>query len=786
MQQFILFFLRLFGPRWGISPAVADYLEAAARLDRENQIPRQLVPIGARLWARGWLNKKFFDSHRDWVLPYWAVHQLDPADRSFVARGLQPILLNSTHRDWTAIGNPASPREAIVDPRGLVTPQYDGWSLDAWLQVDGEIYFPSRMESPIIEQKLANNLPVIRTRYDAAGLRVTQEAFAFADEARQEWVLAAVTIENPRGEERSATLYFSVRPFNPEGVSLVKQVEFRTGDGGVHSFWINGSLGGLIPQPDGVGCSKEESGDVASQIPHLDGSTRIESAVGVATAAAEFRVRLLPHTSRVLTSVMPMSTLSQARAETTVLTHPDELVRLERTVEAGWRELLSTGMRIRIPDDRMQDAFDANRAYLLLLHDGDSITPGPFTYHEFWFRDGAYLLNALAQLGYHAQVKQVLKTFPQRLQKDGYFLAEDGEWDANGEALWTLVEHARLSGDLELLADQYWQMLNAAHWIDAKRQVTKEGARGQPQFGLLPAGMSAEHLGPNDVYYWDDFWGLAGLRSAEYAAHIFAKEKDDSRLRAALEAYWADVNISLAKVAERTQAAWIPASPFRGADSAMVANLAACYPLQLLAADDPRIIATLDELKRVAWQEETFFHHVGHSGFGTYLSLHVAGCYLYRRSAEAWPIIRWVLDHASSTLTWPEAIHPLSRHGGMGDGHHGWAAADWISVVRNALLFEEGQHLVLTPSLPQDWTFESQSIQVESAATHFGDVSFTLAFGDHAATLVIKAAWREPPEFVEWNLPFELKESGGDRPGVELLDNCVRIASDVRKVVATW
>src|SRR5712692_6586785 len=111
MQRLLLFLLRLLGPHWGIPPAAADYLAAARRLDRSDQIPVQLVPIGARLWARGWLNKKFFHTHRDWILPYWAVHQLEPTDPAFVARGMLPVLLNLTHRDWTAIGNPASPRE---------------------------------------------------------------------------------------------------------------------------------------------------------------------------------------------------------------------------------------------------------------------------------------------------------------------------------------------------------------------------------------------------------------------------------------------------------------------------------------------------------------------------------------------------------------------------------------------------------------------------------------------------------------------------------------------------
>jgi Zn-finger nucleic acid-binding protein len=30
----------------------------------------------------------------------------------------------------------------------------------------------------------------------------------------------------------------------------------------------------------------------------------------------------------------------------------------------------------------------------------------------------------------------------------------------------------------------------------------------------LPPGFSAEHLGPNDYYYWDNFWALAGLKAA--------------------------------------------------------------------------------------------------------------------------------------------------------------------------------------------------------------------------------------------------------------------------------
>ena len=53
--------------------------------------------------------------------------------------------VNLTHRNWTAIGHPDLDGLPIVDPRGLLTPILDGWSLDVWvLAEDGRRLFPSR------------------------------------------------------------------------------------------------------------------------------------------------------------------------------------------------------------------------------------------------------------------------------------------------------------------------------------------------------------------------------------------------------------------------------------------------------------------------------------------------------------------------------------------------------------------------------------------------------------------------------------------------------------------
>lgn len=792
--------LRMIGPRYRLSPLVPEYLERSGELGKSEQIPTELVSLAARLWTRGWFNRNFFDSHRDWILPYWATRQLDPADRGFVSRALQPVMLNTAYRNWTMVGNPESVYEAIVDPRGLVTPQPngDGWSLDAWLRADGETFYPSRLAEQDITQKLLENLPLVQTQYEPARLRVNQETFAARDADDNSWLIAAYTVENPRGDARTATLYLSLRPFNPEGAALADHLEWRT-MGDVPSsterltkrysveLWVNDCLGAVFPPPDAFASSNAQAGDVALQMDAPNGVTQIQDKAGLATAFAEYPMELRPHSARTITVAMPMAPTRETNARAAQWTKPNALPQLKRDFANTWRTLLAQGMSIRVPDDAVQNAFDANKAYLLLFHDHDSITAGPFLYHEFWFRDAAYLLNALSQLGYHEQVKQVLAAYPRYLRKDGYLLAQDGEWDSNGEALWTLEQHTRLSGDFELLHDQYWQVLNAAHWIDAARQKTKQHGTRVPEHGLLPAGMSAEHLGPNDFYFWDDWWGLAGLRAALYAAKFFQSATDAEKLQFAFDAFLQDLNAAVDTAAQKNNARWIPASPYRRADSAMVSNLVATYPLQLVKPDDARMTATIQELERISFADGAFFHHVGHGGFGTYLALHLAGAEIYQRKPEAWKALRFLLKHASPTWTWAEAIHPNTRRGGHGDGHHGWVSADVVSFIRNALLFEENDRLVLTPALPEEWIFETASIKVERAATYFGSVDFTLAFGDHNATLVLNGKWREPPAYIEWNLPVEIKDAGGDKAGVERLDaHRVKIPANVSRVVATF
>jgi hypothetical protein len=420
-------------------------------------------------------------------------------------------------------------------------------------------------------------------------------------------------------------------------------------------------------------------------------------------------------------------------------------------------------MRLTLPDERLAEAVAANRRFLLLAHDGDEITPGPATYHRFWFRDAAYMLGALDRYGYHDEVTRVVTSYPGRQRPDGFFWSQRDEWDANGAALVTLAEHWQLGRDLELARALAEPVALAAQWIEHAR---RSGRGDADVAGLLPPGRSAEHLGPVDHYYWDDFWGVAGLRAAGRLLDAAGQPEAAADARTFAAAMWSDVEKALARTADRLGTEAIPAGPRRGLDSGMVGTLAACAPLGLLAAGDPRMVATVEALRErfTAAEGRALFHGITHTGLSTYLTLQLAAVELRAGDRRCLDRLAWLLEVASPTWTWPEAVHPHLGGGCMGDGHHGWAGADLLSFVRDLLVREdEGAHqgIVLASMVPEAWF--GQGWEVHDAPTAHGHVSYAVRWhGDRVALL-----WEVEPH--EGHGPVRLTAPGLD-PGWSTTD----------------
>ena len=722
--------------RLRIDDDIVRHLSTFQRLGETLEIesPGEMLPIGARTVFRALRTRAAAQIGPDWVWPYWLERQLDPHSEAFVPRGHLPFLTNVTARNWTAIGNVASRWEPIVDPRGLVTTWFDGWSLDWWIGADDRWYVPSREAPSRVRQQLVDATPVVETVMRIPGGEAVHRAYGIAGDDE----FAIVEIENR--SRLPFALALAVRPYNPEGLAVIERVELHDGT----TVTVDGRVALLLPKPPSrVAASTFHEGDSASRV---FGGTAVETkefprrlrdVAGMAQAAFIYP---LPHTATFRVALPMVASrrtrrrgLTRRRVERAP-SYPSSIP-TPAQVSRGWMAQSKQGMRLVLPDERLQEAVDANRRFMLLLHDGADITPGPSTYHRFWFRDAAYLLGALDRYGFHAQAAEVLASYPSRQRVDGFFLSQPKEWDANGCALWAMAEHWRLTRDRTLLDDVVPSVVKGAHWIERKRKSTRR--RSAEVFGLFPAGISAEHLGPFDYFYWDDFWGVAGLRAAAELLAAAGDADAADEIRRAADSFWADVKASLGLVAQRLGTAAVPAGPRRRIDAGAIGSLVACDPLRLLSPDEERTTATLDVIRDRFMLGDAFFQAISHTGLGTYLTMQIAAVELAAGDRRALARLRWLLASATPTWTWPEAIHPRLPGGCMGDGHHGWAAADFLSFVRN-ILVREVDHaqptLALCSMLPDEWL--GHGLEVHDAPTHVGRLSYAVRWhGDRPALL---------------------------------------------------
>lgn len=699
-----------------------------ASFSQPNQLkkPLELIRAGMVFHARGLLNTGAIQHNLDWIWPFWVECQYNPLDEAFVPRSFSLSHINLTHRNWTAIGIPDCDDFAIVDPRGLVTPFWDGWSLDVWIVGEnGQALFPSKLHC--VDQHLdITGRPVVVTRSRRSGMEV---------DTRTEMVLemdvptcaVAITARS----EKQTWLVVSLRPYNPEGVSFVHSIALEPG----RSCWKVDRRREVLfdPPAEHHRFCYYQRGDVRAYLFEKTSQASVVCKVGMATAAAMYAVN--PGGARRVRVTIPMGR-SRPRA-------------LKAFLPVGWKIALSGCVSARLPEKQFQELFDIALRTLVLLTPGDDTYPGPYTYKRFWFRDAAFILHALCCAGLFDRVQRVLDRYPERQKPTGFFCSQEGEWDSNGEALWILKRFCDLSGRPPR---PEWQqaVYRGAQWIVRKRMPEDIPAL---HAGLLPAGFSAEHLGPNDYYFWDNFWAIAGLQAAADLLEHFGEEKA-GRFRLEAEHYLAVVERCLTRVHQRIGHAGMPASVYRRMDSGAVGSLVAGYPLQIFEPDDSRLLNTARFLVDNCLVRGGFFLDIIHSGINPYLTLHLAQVLMRAGgNLDFLDLFRTVAEQASATGQWPEAIHPRTLGGCMGDGNHAWAAAEWVLMVRNSFVREESERLVLGSGLLPSWCRQPEEIFFGPAPTSFGPVSVSVRPGVRGVEVGWDGNWRTGPPPIEVSVP---------------------------------
>lgn len=313
------------------------------------------------------------------VWPYWLEQQADAPATSFVPLGTPHLARNVTHRNWTPVGTLDHGAAADVDPRGLVVPRAGAGALDWWLRGPGGWIHPSRCAPEVVDQRLVDGAPVVRTTVAMpGGGSVEQTVFAAAGPER-------VVVELYNTSDAPVAVALVVRPFDLDGVRRIRTVAVTASgievDGAVFAVLGGPPLGAVCGRLGGASLVEALTsvGEVEATPDRSAAVCAGEDRGGRATAAA---VIVVTHGRR-RAVVLPCG----RRGEDAPAAESAAVVR-------GWTSMCAGAPALDMGDSAVSAAFAAQPGHLLARGHRRALDPE--------------IARALCLIGLHGHVRDAL------------------------------------------------------------------------------------------------------------------------------------------------------------------------------------------------------------------------------------------------------------------------------------------------------------------------------------------------------------------------------------------
>ena len=492
---------------------------------------------------------------------------------------------------------------------------------------------------------------------------------------------------------------------------------------------------------------------------NLQGLLRAEGQVAVSAAGPAVRAEAAlsaEGTARVV-MVMPSRALRNPSE--------GEMLRLARLdfedwkvrTAAAWEAILARGARLEIPEAKPQEAYLASLVYQFIGRDKAELHAGEGFYDNLYLRDGAYQAISLAHAGFLDEARESLEFFPRYQRENGQFWSQAGQLDANGYAVWALAEYGRLSGGMDWLREIFPRLRRAVAWVEKTRRTQRNIM--DPFFGIMPpAPADGENLwaGKNHILGYD-WWNLRAVQSAADAAARLGMSEEETALRTEFTSY----RRAILRAVEKTGLPIFP--PSYEKDGTHWGNLEAVFPTALIEPRDPRLTQTLtfvhDEFGRSEGAPPGFVEGVMQwtpkmEAIHPYMSLFVTNTHLVRGEQEkAVDGFTSFLLHSTSTHGFPEGVFYKKREAWSDTIPHLWAAALYVTTVRNMIVREAERDLHLLSAVPAGWLEPGRKVAIAGAPTWFGRVSVEATAEKDQVSIKVNPPDRERPERVIVHLP---------------------------------
>lgn len=402
----------------------------------------------------------------------------------------------------------------------------------------------------------------------------------------------------------------------------------------------------------------------------------------------------------------------------------------------SWREVISAGERIQVPEKRVNEAYRAWLAYSLLDVDKVNGYPEPRDgtgfYEEIYGYSAALYCIMLDMYGMHDQAERYLDTLLHFQQPDGLYTQNFGLPDTGGLLL-ALAEHYNYTGDRAWLGRVSDNMIRAGEWLIRKRdEAPKTGVTR----GLIKFRAYCDYFEPVYDYYADSYCAVGLAKAAEALGALGMKDKAD-RFASEAVRYRADILASMeAAVIEKDGMKMLPLEPethrllkdshYTGGDyyglvaSSMLEN-------ELLPADD----------KRAWWVTDLLEQKNGLiAGLCKFQSGGIDHAYTYGylltqlKRNQARKVILGFYGMLAYGMTRDTYSGVECTSAMTGNNYwtlpHLYSNTQQLKLLRMMLLREDGDSLFIGDAVPRAWLEDGKVVRMEKAPTRFGEVSFSI------------------------------------------------------------
>jgi hypothetical protein len=672
------------------------------------------------------------------------------------------------------IPNTVDTLKTFVEAEGCFSPGFATYGIYFWIYDDGakQPVFPTYDGVPCTHGLAPGGLPIPWSAWRAGDVRVRTEVCQVRRPSPRgdvHVVAARAHLTNTGRTPRAVRLYVALRAVGPAGGPVRQLAVSDAGD----ALLVDGRpalVAGRKADAAGV-LPHDEAGELVLIAEHAaDGGVPDAGAATSryvdAAGALRFDLTLRPGKTDAVGVICPVlpgrravghrwdGTAKWAQfdlaepnpAEGGVL-QPDPGLEYYRALSAEtvfdeatkyWTDFVS-GFGARTPDPRWTEALNAILAHAAIAMNEGAPDVAVINYNVF-NRDGVYVANMLQKSGRFDLAEAAIDYF----LRHPFNGRTHVEADNPGQILWVMGEHWRITRDREWLRRVYPQAAKIAamvryyratpgpHWV--KATSLEFGDDLPPDVPDEPPAHRRQVLKPGscDGHHpeYTEAFDVAGLRAAAVLARAAGRGEDAAAWSALaddlMEKYDAQFGERLAK----------------GYGSYCV-----LWPCRLYPMGEGKAYET--------------FRGVGPQkpGGWRYFALARAhqGLLAGNRGAACETIARH-LDHPQMQGWY--AFDEGGKSGAGGWGHarttwnpnvampHGWAVAELWHLVRDALLFEDGDRLVLLGGVPGAWLTGDRPVAVRTMPTHFGPCTFSYEPDGREVVLTLSGEAAPPGGFV--------------------------------------